>query len=68
MPPIATDRVVWYVGLSVTTVSPAITAEPIEMPLGMLTWVGPRNHALDGGPDIPIIRRENVEGGISGPF
>jgi len=25
----------------------AKTAEPIEMPFGMLTWVDPRNHVLD---------------------
>jgi len=31
--------------------SPAKTAEPIEMPFGLYTRVGPRNHALDGGPD-----------------
>jgi len=23
-------------------------AEPIEMPFGLRTWVGPRNHILDG--------------------
>jgi len=28
--------------------SPAKTAEPIEMPFGMWTRVGPRNHVLDG--------------------
>jgi len=28
--------------------SPANTAEPIEMPFGMLTRMGPRNHVLDG--------------------
>jgi len=39
------------VSLLVTVVSPAKTVEPIEMPFGGLTWVGPRNHALDGGPD-----------------
>ena len=34
---------------SVTVVSPAKTAEPIiEMPFGLLTLVGPRNHVLDG--------------------
>jgi len=26
------------------------TAEPIEMPFGLITWVGPR-YVLDGGPD-----------------
>ena len=35
-------------GLSVTIVSPAKTAEPIEMPFGLWTRVGPRNHVLDG--------------------
>jgi len=34
--------------LSVTLVSPAKTAVPIEMPFGLRTWVGPRNHVLDG--------------------
>jgi len=30
------------------------TAEPIEMPFGLWTRVGPRNHVLDGGQDRPI--------------
>jgi len=34
--------------LLVTFVSPEKTAEPIEMPFGMRTWVGPKNHVLDG--------------------
>ena len=50
---IVTDRVAWSVGLSVTLVSPAKTAEPIEMPFGLRTRVGPRNHLLDCGPDPP---------------
>ena len=29
------------------------TAEPIEMPFGMMTQVGHRYHVLDGGPDPP---------------
>jgi len=37
---------------SVTLVSHAKTAEPVEMPFGLRTRVGPRNHALDGGPDV----------------
>jgi len=41
------------VGLSVTLVSLAKTAAPIELPFGLRTWVGPRNHVLDGGPDPP---------------
>jgi len=36
------------VGLSVTLVSPAKTAAPIELPFGLRTWVGPGNHILDG--------------------
>ena len=39
------------IGLSVTIVSLAKAAEPIEMPFGLLTRVGPRKHVLDGGPD-----------------
>jgi len=35
MRPIVTDRVAWSVGRSVTIVSPAKTAEPIDMPLGV---------------------------------
>ena len=56
MRPIVTDRVVWSVGLSVglsvgqsvTLVSPAKTAELIEMPSRLRTRVGPGNHLLDG--------------------
>ena len=33
---------------SVTLVSPAKTAKPIEMPFGLRTRVGPGNHVLDG--------------------
>jgi len=32
-------------------VSPANAAEPIEMPFGLWTRVGPRKHILDGGGD-----------------
>jgi len=34
--------------LSVTLVSSAKTAEPVEMPFGLRTRVSPRNHVLDG--------------------
>jgi len=52
MRPIVTDRLVWSVGLSVCYVSePCKTDEPIEMPFGLRTRVGQRNHVLDGGPD-----------------
>jgi len=39
------------VGWSVAIVSPAKTAEPIDMPFGMWTRVDQRNHVLDEGPD-----------------
>ena len=50
--PVVTDQVAWSVGrsvsLSVTLVSPAKMAEPIEMLFGLRTQVGPGNHVLDG--------------------
>ena len=49
------------VWLYVTLVSPAKTAVPIEMPFGLGTQVGPRNHVLNGGPD-PLMWRGNFEG------
>jgi len=36
------------VGVSVTIVIPAKMAEPIKMPFGLWTQVGPGNHVLDG--------------------
>ena len=48
-------------GLSVTLVSRAKTAEPIVTPFGLRTRVGPGNHTLDGGLD-PIMGRGNFEG------
>ena len=46
-----TDGVAWSVCLSVclsvTVVSPAKTTEPMEMPFGLWTRVGSRNHVLD---------------------
>jgi len=61
MLPIVTDRVAWSVGRSVclsiyrsvTLLSPAKTAGPIEMPLGLRTRVVPGNHLSDGDPDPP---------------
>jgi len=35
--------------------------EPIEMPFGLWTPVGPRNHMLDGGQDLQMPR-DNFEG------
>jgi len=34
---------------------PCKTAAPIEMLFGVWTWVGPKNHLLDGGPDPTCI-------------
>ena len=57
---VVTDRVAWSVGRSVcrsvALVSPAKTAEPIEMPFGLRTLVGPVNHLLNDGPDPPMER------------
>ena len=51
------------VGLSVTLLSPAKTAEPIKMPFGLRTWLGPRDHVLDGGSDSPMVRGKFFFGG-----
>jgi len=42
-------------------VSPAKMAEPIEM---LLTRVGPENHVLDWGPDLPMGRGNFEEGNL----
>jgi len=42
------SMICWSVGQSVTIASRAKMAEPIEMPFGLWTRVGPRNHVLDG--------------------
>jgi len=44
---------VLLVYLSITLVSPVKTAEAIEMPFGLKTWVAPGKHVLDGAPDPP---------------
>ena len=53
-----TDRVAYglSVGLSVTVVSPAKMAEPIEMPFWVRSRVGTRSHVLHGGSDAPMKR------------
>jgi len=57
---IVTDQVAGSVGrpvgLSDTLVSPAKTAEPIEMPFGLWAQVGPKNHVLDGDTDLSMGR------------
>ena len=51
------------VGRSVclSLVSPAKVVGPTEIQFGLWTWVGPRNHVLDGDEDPPwegeILRR-----------
>jgi len=69
MRPIVTDRVAWSVCWSVTIVSPAKTAEPIEMPIELWTWVGSRNRVLEG---VQMPRCEGAiltfEGKRSGPL
>jgi len=50
---------------SPTLVSPAKTAEPIEMPFGLRTRVVPSNHVLDG-VQIPM-GTGNFEGGVGRP-
>jgi len=65
MQPIAADGVEWSVGLvvrlSVMTVSPTKTAEPIEMPFGTWIGMGSKNHAFDGDSD-PHMGRGDFEG------
>ena len=50
---IVNDQVASSVGLYVTVVSPPTAAQPIEMPFRLRTWVGPRNHMLDGAQIPP---------------
>jgi len=52
------------VSLLVTTVSPTKTDEPITVPFGVWTWVGPRNHVLGGGRD-PLAGRDITWGRAS---
>jgi len=77
MQPIVTDRVASSVGrslglsvclsvcLSVTLVSPAKTAEPIEMPFGLWPRVGPRKHVLYGD-QIPRAKGQLL--GVGGKY
>jgi len=67
MRPIVTDRVAWSVGWSVTLVSPTKTAEPIEVPFGLRTRLGPGNHVVDVGPDTHM-GRGSFEGGSGIPL
>ena len=53
MQPIPTDEVAWSFCLcvSVSVTNLAKTTEPVEMPVGMWNFEGPRNRVLDGLPD-----------------
>jgi len=53
---------VWSIGRSVTIFSSAKVAEPIEVPFGLWTRVGPRNNVLDGVQISPctILRAKGV--------
>jgi len=47
MQTIVTDEVLWSVGQSLIMImSPAKTGEPLKMPFGLRTRVGPMNHVL----------------------
>ena len=46
---IVTDQLAWSVCRSVTVVIPAKMAEPIEMPFGLWSRMGPMKHVLHGG-------------------
>jgi len=58
MRPVITDGVVWSVSLSVTIMSPAKTTEPMEMPFGLWTVVGPSNHNKLDGVQVPHGKRQ----------
>jgi len=47
------SKICLLVCLSVTIMSHAITAEPVEILFGLWTQVGQRNHVLSGGPGPP---------------
>jgi len=49
MTPILTDGVAWSVGLSVTIVNPAKTAEPIDTPFGLWTQGGKKAFIMPAG-------------------
>jgi len=45
---------------------PAKTAQQIQIPFGLRTWVGPRNHVLDGSLDLR--GKGQFWGGSGGPL
>jgi len=59
---IVTNQAVWSVSLSLTPVSSAKTAKPIEMPFGFWVWMGhPKELRVRWGPD-PLMRSGNFGG------
>jgi len=50
----------------VSNMSCGKTDEPIQMPLGIWTWLGLRNHVLGGGPD-PLGKTASL-GAASSPL
>ena len=48
----------------------AKTAEPIEMPFRLWARMGPRNHVLDGGPemlnDVAMVTNSGMQFAITG--
>jgi len=52
--------------VSLMIASPAKTAEPIEMPFGVWTRVGPKKHVLDG-VQVPHAKGK-FEGKMGGPL
>jgi len=52
--------------VDLTVVSTAKTAQPIKMPFGLRTLVGPRNRVLDGSSDPPMGRFPMGRGNYKG--
>jgi len=44
----------------------AKTAEPIEMPFGLMVWMDRRNCVLDGGPEVPRATNFGTQFAITG--
>jgi len=55
------------VSLSLTTISPAKMAEPIEISFGLWTRVGARNYVLDVG-SLSTHEKGHLQGGDIGIF
>jgi len=62
--PVVTDRVLW--SFSLLLVSPAKTAEPIEMPFGLWAQMGPRNHDREMLRDVVMATNFGTKTAITG--